>query len=99
MIIELSDRVIPCTLEEQAAKVLEEWHEFNQTQVGKVDLDRLAEEGFDPIEAVVRLMVRHGVDIQIANQRHLEKMRQREAEVFREEYYRYLSELSNPKTG
>ena len=80
MIIELSDRVIPCSLEEQADKVLEEWEEFNQTQIGKVDLDHFAEEGFDLIESVVRLMVRHGVDIGAANALHLEKMRRREAD-------------------
>lgn len=81
MIIELSDRVIPCTLQEQAAKVAEEWQEFNQAQAGpSPDLNHVAEEAFDLMEALVRWMVKKGIDIQEANRHHMQKMRRREME-------------------
>ena len=78
MIIILSDRNIPATLSEQAAKVAEEWQEFTLSQVGKPDLDHVAEEAFDLMEALVRWMGKAGIDVEAANQRHLEKMRRRE---------------------
>lgn len=78
MIIELSERIIPATLREQAAKVVEEWDELNEAQVNDVSLDHVAEEAFDLMEALVRYLRMLGVDIYEANRRHLEKMRERE---------------------
>lgn len=90
MDIKLSDRIIPCTLEEQAEKVTEEWREFriegNTFLKGKANnfvtwtrYERLAEEAFDLMEALVRFLVKAGIDVVAANERHLEKMRRREA--------------------
>jgi len=79
MIIILSDRDIPATLQEQSAKVVEEWQEFTLAQIGKPDLEHVAEEAFDLMEALVRWMGKAGIDVEAANQRHLEKMRRREA--------------------
>lgn len=84
MKIELSDYDIPATLPDQAEKAVEEWGElveayshFTLTQIGKPALDHVAEEAFDLMEALVRFMVKAGVDVQEANKRHLEKLRQR----------------------
>lgn len=81
MKIEVSDRNIPATLQEQALKVVEEYSEFTLVQVKDPDLDRLAEEGFDLIEALVRYMRKRGINIEEANKRHLEKMQRREEEA------------------
>jgi len=79
MDIKLSDRNIPASLSEQSEKVNEEWQEFNQAQAGgRPNLDHVAEEAFDLIEALVRWMGKRGIDVKAANQRHLEKMRRRE---------------------
>lgn len=87
MKIELSDRNIPCSLPAQAAKVVEEWkeleeayHDFTRAQTGNPDMDHVAEEAFDLMEALVRWMVKKGIDIQEANRHHMKKMRRREME-------------------
>lgn len=81
MIIKLSDRNIPCTPAEQAAKVVEEWHEFQLAQVCECDMAHVAEEAFDLMEALVRWMGKTGIDVAEANRLHLEKMRLREEQV------------------
>lgn len=78
MDIKLSDRDITCGLEEQAAKVAEEWQEFQLAQVCECNIDRVAEEAFDLMEALVRWMGKTGIDVPEANRLHLEKMRLRE---------------------
>lgn len=81
MQIELSNRNIPCSLQEQAAKVTEEWAEFILAQIKEPDPDRVAEEAFDLMESLVRYMDKLGIDVQKANERHLEKMCRREEEA------------------
>ena len=81
MIIELSDRNIPCSLQEQAEKVTEEWAEFNLAQIKYPDPARIAEEGFDLIESLVRYLIKRGINIPEANRLHLEKMALREEEA------------------
>lgn len=78
MDIKLSDRNIPCSRAEQAAKVIEEWQEFQLAQVCECNIDRVAEEAFDLMEALVRWMTKTGIDVPEANRLHLEKMRLRE---------------------
>jgi hypothetical protein len=82
MIIILSDRNIPATLQEQSAKVDEEWQEYLEARAAldgaQPDLDHYAEEVFDLMEALVREMWKRGIDVEAANQRHLEKMRRLE---------------------
>lgn len=78
MIIELSDRKIPATIQGQADKVLEEWNEFNLAQVNNINLNHVAEEAFDLMEALVRYLRMLGIDIKDANRRHLVKMKERE---------------------
>lgn len=82
MIIILSDRDIPATLQEQSAKVDEEWQEYLEARAAldgaRPDLDHYAEEVFDLMEVLGREMWKRGIDVEAANQRHLEKMRRRE---------------------
>jgi len=82
MIIILSDRNIPATLQEQSAKVDEEWQEYLEARAAldgaQPDLDHYAEEVFDLMEVLGREMWKRGIDVEAANQRHLEKMRRRE---------------------
>lgn len=82
MIIILSDRNIPATLSEQSAKVDEEIAEYLEARAAldgaQPDLDHYAEEGFDLMEALVREMRKRGVNVWLANERHIAKMRRRE---------------------
>ncbi len=83
MIIILSGRNIPATLQEQSAKIDEEWQEYLEAREAldgaQPDLDHYAEEAFDLTEALVREMRKRGIDVEAANALHLEKMRRREA--------------------
>lgn len=72
--IVLTDLNLGTTLPDQASKVNEEYAEFTLAQVKDPDPDRVAEEAFDLIEAVVRYLNMRGIDIHRANQRHLEKL-------------------------
>jgi len=90
MIIKLSDRNIPGSVEEQFEKVIEEFREFAvayayrrtfgdvMPELCPTATRALAEETFDVMEALTRLLTKVGIDIKEANARHLEKMKRRE---------------------
>ena len=65
------------TTEQQALKVLEEYDEFIVEQTGRVKMEAVAEETFDLIQAVYGYLRKLNIDIEIANQKHMEKMRRR----------------------
>ena len=83
MIIILSDRDIPATPKEQSAKVDEEIAEYQEARAAldgaQPDPEHYAEEAFDLMEALVREMRKRGVNVWLANERHIAKMRRREA--------------------
>lgn len=69
---------------DQAAKVAEEWGEleaaynaFLRSQIGRVNLDDVADEAFDLMQAVVGYLKMLGIDIDAANHRHLAKIFER----------------------
>ncbi len=82
LIIILSDRDIPTTPSEQSAKVDEEIAEYLEARATldgvQPDLEHYAEEAFDLMEALVREMRKRGVNVWLANEKHLAKMRRRE---------------------
>lgn len=77
MDIKLADIDFGTTAVEQAVKVTEEYQEFIQVQVLHPSLDRVAEEAFDTIQALIGYLKVSGINITEANNRHLEKMRKR----------------------
>ena len=74
MKIELVDLNLETTVQEQAMKVQEEIQEFELSQVGKVNINEVAEEAFDVIQAMVGYLVKLGFDIKELNEKHLKKM-------------------------
>ncbi len=65
------------TEEEQAEKVLEEWNEFCVAHVNRLNTDHIAEEWFDNMQAGIGYLKKMGVNVELANKRHLEKLRGR----------------------
>ena len=80
MIIEISSVSIPSTLEGQKNKAVEEAAEFFLALMKDQDPGHIAEEWFDFINASSTLLAMKGIDLESANERHLEKMRRRESE-------------------
>lgn len=81
MDIKLADIDFGTTITEQAMKVNEEYREFTQAQVMHPSIDRVAEEAFDTIQALIGYLKVLGVDIAAANTRHMEKMARRHGRV------------------
>ena len=63
---------------QQMGKVLEELKEL---EVAGDKLDRVTEEVFDVIQALVGYLITLGVDIEAANRRHMEKLERRHGRV------------------
>lgn len=62
------------TAGEQLDKVIEEIMEFREAAC----LEDIAEEAFDVIQALTGYLITLGVDLNVANRRHVEKLRRRE---------------------
>ena len=62
------------TAGEQLDKVIEEIMEFQEAAC----LEDIAEEAFDVIQALTGYLITLGVDLNVANRRHVEKLRGRE---------------------
>lgn len=74
MKIKLAYLDLETTTQEQAMKVWEEIQEFGLSQVGRVNIDEVAEEAFDVIQAMTGYLVKLGFDIEELNKKHLKKM-------------------------
>ena len=78
IMIELADMDLSgYTIQNQAAKVAEEWGEFLAAQTKKPALDHVAEEAFDLMQALAGYLDMLGVDIEAANGKHLAKVWER----------------------
>lgn len=59
---------------QQREKVIEEIRELEDA----ADLEDIAEEAFDVMQALTGYLITLGVDLNVANRRHVEKLRRRE---------------------
>ena len=59
--------------------------ELKELEVAGDKLDRVTEEVFDVIQALVGYLITLGVDIEAANRRHMEKLERRHGRVQRAE--------------
>ena len=64
------------TSQQQREKVIEEIRELEEA----ADLEDIAEEAFDVIQALTGYLITLGVDLPRANRRHINKLRRRENE-------------------
>ena len=62
------------TSQQQREKVIEEIRELEEA----ADLEDIAEEAFDVIQALTGYLITLGVDLPRANRRHINKLRRRE---------------------
>lgn len=63
------------TSRQQREKVIEEIREMEEA----ANLEDIAEEAFDVIQALTGYLITLGVDLNYANRRHVEKLRRRES--------------------